>query len=206
MSHVTTSQEQHLNVKMYFLSCALITNFYSIDKYEYTCLITSLVGLAMEKGFPLVMIGWDNVWTGHAGRWVWIGLPCSTLLSITWAVQYVDSPFYCAIFERYNIRLWELQTFCYFSQWHCCHKFSRLCRQISRKKEWATAHATVSVNWRQTRCSDKQSRVKWFQSPVKRSSMFTGKSLATLSGNKFLILSESHFYCKLLHTFSLLAR
>ena len=31
------------------LSCALITNVYAICKYEYNCLIMSLVGLAMKK-------------------------------------------------------------------------------------------------------------------------------------------------------------
>ena len=65
MSQVTPSHESRLNVifkkksKCVFcpemtsgtceLSCALITNLYAICKYEYNCLIMSLVGLATEN-------------------------------------------------------------------------------------------------------------------------------------------------------------
>ena len=145
------------------------------------------------------MISWGNGWAGHAERWVWIGLLCSMLLSITWATQYMLIVLSNMVFfERFNLML-AIEKHNSFASFlinidALMGYFLHTPRSVWTKVTW--------LNAGQTRRSYKQNGVKWFQSAVKHSSMYMGKSLATFSRYKFLILSESHFHYKLKRTVS----
>ena len=148
------------------------------------------------------MIGWDNGLAGHAGRWVWIGLPCSILLSIMWAVQYVLTVISTAPFWKdITLAIENYKSFATFlNNIDALNLAAAIDRSVGKSDGLLSAHFT----WHkasQTRCSYKQNRVKGFQSAVKHSSVYTGKIVATFS-DKFLILSESRFYCKLKCTVS----
>jgi hypothetical protein len=127
------------------------------------------------------MIGWDNAWAGHAGRWVWICLPCSMLLSITWAALYVLMILSSVAFLK-DITLAKLK-FCYFSQQHRCPDISSRYQQIS----FCTRHF-LHMPW----CCP-----GWLHTTLAKQYAATNKT--ELNGSK------TCFNWKLKHTVSLLA-
>ena len=106
-SQVTTSQESHLNVNFFLLlikmrfwaempsgtcelSCALITNMYTICKYEY-----KLLNYDSSKAETfLLMNGLDM----PRDEFRWVCLVAPSVYNMICSVH-VDNPFYCSFLE-----------------------------------------------------------------------------------------------------------